>query len=841
LFSHLLVILGNYFEKNFKTLAFRFHQFRGLPGAPGPVPMFRNIAADLGPPPPPPPPPMAPGGFAAAERPKTRLRQLFPETWIFQNILHSNSGEVTYEAKAPDTITSWIASAFAINEQSGLGVAPSTAKLKVFRPFFIRLNLPYSVKRGEKFALQVLVFNYLENEQDVTVTLKYYDGVGFSFLQKDGSIKKNKMDKNYNVRLVSVPGGVSKAVYFPIVPNKIGNIKLSVVASGAQAGDAIEIPLKVEPEGYRVDRNVPIVFDLSQPDAAKNDTLTSRTVALEFPNDVVEDSRSAKVDIIGDIMGPVLANIENLVQMPFGCGEQNMLNFVPNIVVLKYLKATQRETSTLEAKALRYMEQGYQRELNYKRDDHSFSAFGQSDSHGSTWLTAFVTKSFKQASSFIFIDSTVIQNAIAFLNSKQTPSGAFAEHGEVHHKDMQGGAKDGGYGLTAYVLVALLENGVNNEMAVEYLENNLDSVSNDSYSLAVATYALHLAKSDKAPEALKMLEDLQVQESDGGIHWSAKPNDETPAKQESIKYFYQPPPVDVEMTSYALLTYMTMNKTEKGLPIVRWLSGQRNANGGFSSTQDTVMALQALGAYAEKAYSPNLSMEFFVESGNENHNFSITNQNAIVLQSYEITDLDSSIKIHASGHGVAFAQVQYTYYRQNMRDNTPFFCTKELKEQKSGNRMELNLCCNYTIFGERSNMAVAEVQALSGYQFDNEEIDKLTNIEDLQRVELDKDDTRMNIYFNALDENPICLSLYSNAIYQIADQKPAQIRLYDYYNPEQQLKSDYSTRQTRSLADSCPDCWPEANSDETSSTNLQSNGGSSSSQRSSTNRASRTS
>ena len=166
--------------------------------------------------------------------------------------------------------------------------------------------------------------------------------------------------------MISVPGGVSKAVYFPIVPTKIGNVKLSVVAQASQAGDAIEVPLKVEPEGYRVDRNVPIVFDLSQPKEAQNESLTSRTVELEFPADVVEDSRSAKVDIIGDIMGPVLSNIENLVRMPYGCGEQNMLNFVPNIVVLKYLKATQRETATLEAKALKFMEQGYQRELNYR-------------------------------------------------------------------------------------------------------------------------------------------------------------------------------------------------------------------------------------------------------------------------------------------------------------------------------------------------------------------------------------------------------------------------------------------------------------------------------------------
>lgn len=58
---------------------------------------------------------------------------------------------------------------------------------------------------------------------------------------------KDSKSKNYNMRLISVPGGgVSKAVYFPIVPTQIGEVKLSVVAQSAKAGDAIEQPLKVE-------------------------------------------------------------------------------------------------------------------------------------------------------------------------------------------------------------------------------------------------------------------------------------------------------------------------------------------------------------------------------------------------------------------------------------------------------------------------------------------------------------------------------------------------------------------------------------------------------------------
>lgn len=81
--------------------------------------------------------------------------------------MNFSSGEVEMEIEAPDTITSWVASTFAINEENGLGVAPTTSKLRVFRPFFIQLNLPYAVRRGEKFALLVLVFNYMEKEQDV--------------------------------------------------------------------------------------------------------------------------------------------------------------------------------------------------------------------------------------------------------------------------------------------------------------------------------------------------------------------------------------------------------------------------------------------------------------------------------------------------------------------------------------------------------------------------------------------------------------------------------------------------------------------------------------------------
>lgn len=56
-------------------------------------------------------------------------------------------------------------------------------------------------------------------------------------------------------------------------------------------------------------------------------------------------------------------------------------------------------------------------------------------------------------------------------------------------------------------------------------------------------------------------------------------------QKDTQHYFYQPKPADVEMTAYVLLTYMIRDDIDKALPVVRWLTSQRNAYGGFSSTQ----------------------------------------------------------------------------------------------------------------------------------------------------------------------------------------------------------------------------------------------------------------
>lgn len=67
---------------------------------------------------------------------------------------------------------------------------------------------------------------------------------------------------------------------------------------------------------------------------------------------------SAFHDNKGDILGPSIKGLNSLIRMPYGCGEQNMINFAPNIYILQYLSATGQADHETTEKATSYMISG---------------------------------------------------------------------------------------------------------------------------------------------------------------------------------------------------------------------------------------------------------------------------------------------------------------------------------------------------------------------------------------------------------------------------------------------------------------------------------------------------
>ncbi|KAK3751287.1 hypothetical protein QZH41_012192, partial [Actinostola sp. cb2023] len=685
-----------------------------------------------------------PEARAASSKPAqaTKVRSFFPETWLWIDVNSSSSGKVEISAKVPDTITSWVASVFAISPTTGFGIGSLKPKLQVFQPFFISLDLPYSVIRGEEVAIKVLVFNYLEEDQQVTITFKaskHWSSINEISVR---GLHQEVVDRK---EVITVRAGQGRALAFPIIPRTLGSVPLTVYAQSRVAADAVRRTLLVEPEGIPQQYSYSLLIDLNTTSSF------TKTLDLSLPKTVVDGSAHVKLTLIGDILGSSFSNLDNLLRMPYGCGEQNMVNFAPNIFILKYLTAVNRVTSHIKEKAEKYMIQGYQREQTYRHKDGSYSAFGERDKEGSMWLTAFVVKSFAQARKYIYIDPSSLDLSLRWMMRRQHKNGSFPRVGYVHSSYLKGGLK-GELPLTAFVVIALAEVKSSSEKII----------SQDVYALAITAYALKLENSASSAKALLALLRLAIRK-DGTIHWTnTKQNLD---KSAEFHPYYRPRSADIEITAYALLTLSLYKDIRNGLPVVRWLSQQRNSLGGYSSTQDTVLGIQAMSEFAALIYSPKLNFQLTLTHSavtNFTKTLTVQDKNAMVLQQVLIPKAEGTLKVTAKGHGIGLLQVGVTYHVTKSPKNSNFDFVVKLVDDK-------NLALKRVDFKEKN----------------------------------------LIFYFDQIYKgNATCLSVRFDRTHAVGKGKPVPAVVYDYYNPENRAEALYSSDQLKdvSVCRVCPSC-----------------------------------
>ncbi|XP_054743840.1 thioester-containing protein 1 allele R1 isoform X10 [Anastrepha obliqua] len=724
------------------------------------------------------------------------IRKIFLENWIW-TIHDSTEGEsFSLTKKIPDTITSWVITGFSLNPKSGFALTTNPTKIQVFQPFFVSTNLPYSVKRGEVIAIPVIIFNYMPKPLDAEVTMDNSDKE-YDFTEATNEIEDSPLDEIKRTKRISIPSNTGKSVSFMIRPKKVGEITLKIAAVTPLAGDAIHQMLKVEPEGVTQYENRAVFINL------KDKSEHSEKINIDVPAEAVPDSEYIEFSVVGDLLGPTVKNLDKLVRMPYGCGEQNMVNFVPNILVLRYLEAIQQNVPAITEKAKKFLEIGYQRELTYKHDDGSYSAFGKSDKFGSTWLTAYVMRSFHQAAKYTDIDPKIIVKGLDFLASKQAPNGSFPEYGKLFDS-----AHQNELGLTAFVLLAFLENVEYTPKYQSQIDNGLKFVldnvdqTDDQYSLSIAVLALQLAKNPTADKVLTKLQGLAKQ--DNGRQWWSK--EDTPKEADPI-WRWRPRSNDVEITSYVLLAVLDKGDAANALPIIKWLISQRNSNGGFASTQDTVVGLQALIKFAEKAGYGSGEMDIdFVSSGAEEGKGSIkvNPENSLVMQTHVLPKSTRQVDFTAKGNGSAMVQMSYRYNLAE-KDKKPSFQIKtDIKNEKLS--IAVDVCVEYVPLANaeqsESNMAVLEVSLPSGYTADSESFEAIEVVDSVKRTETKNSDSTVVVYFDSLTAGDVkCVPVKATKTHAVAKQKPAAVSIYDYYDTNRRATEYYQVQS--SLCDIC--------------------------------------
>ncbi|OXB71134.1 UNVERIFIED_CONTAM: hypothetical protein H355_016189, partial [Colinus virginianus] len=682
------------------------------------------------------------------------VRKYFPETWIWDLVHTDSTGEANVFYTIPDTITEWKASAFCLQDVAGFGIS-SPVSLTAFQPFFVDLTLPYSVIRGEKFNLIANIFNYLDKCIQISATLAESCDYKTEVLSPEGNS-------------ATVCANERKTYIWSASPLSLGEVKFTVTAEAKLNTKAAKNSTSAEEETSHMDTLIQKL--LVEPEGVKKEltqsslictkgTTVSEPVLLNLPRNAVQGSARAYFSVIGDILGTALRNMENLLHMPYGCGEQNMALFTPNIYVLDYLNKTGQLTEEIRVKGTGYLATGYQKQLSYKHQDGSYSSFGTRDREGNIWLTAFVYKSFAQARQYIYIDENVQSQTLIWLAGKQKSDGCF-ENAESHFNNAFKGGEEGEYSLTAYVVAALLEAGHSAQHPVVWsgmncLETAFRNGVHSLYNHALFAYVYGLAE-----------------------------------KEERYQYFLDK--LDKRATRVGKCSIAMMNVI----------------------FQDTVVALQALAQYGYLTFSKesnNTIKVNFMEIPKKA--FQMNDKNRFLLQQTSLPVVPGNYSVEVYGTGCVYVQTTLRYNIHLPKKLAGFFLSVEPANVFcTGNfppKFDLVFSASYTGNRNVSNMAIIDVKMLSGFipnrsslkklQYQDSVVDHVDIKNDhiffyLQKVSLEVFSLvllnwKFKIGFQItekshqkqLSQKEVSFSFTLEQSLPVSDIKPAPVHVYDYY------------------------------------------------------------
>ncbi|CAG7786066.1 unnamed protein product [Allacma fusca] len=619
---------------------------------------------------------------------------------------------------------------------------------------------------------------------------------------------RNSNDPDLDIQLLQTmeaegihcPPNSVTPVKFRVKPLKFGEFALHIKATSGVLVDALAKNLRVTPSGKKV--RVRKLIDLK----SSSEGTTRGVLGIDFPvQERIPDTNAVEISLISDNMGNVpLENFEKLIELPVGCGEQNMLAFVANLAILTYLDASGGLSPTIKEKTKKYLEIGYQRELIFKHEDGSFSAFGKSDTNGSTWLTAFVIRNFLIARKYIEIDNSVIRQGLKFLIAQQSPEGMFTENGQVFDVTIQDELGSNGTALAAFCLLTLIKDDTG-FIADEYKTKTSDFLwfrfnkmenrtRQNMYSLVLLTHA-ETELNPTSPDLSKYLKKLEtfLSEPDGVTKFWQTADVKGDVSKAS-------PALDIEMASYVLLTYLQKEDMTSAIPIVDWLAKQQNENGGFVSTRDTAVALQALAKYASRTRSDGLDLEvdiLAINSRTDNlrrvgRGVRVTKDISKLLQTFPIHGEYDMVTFSVRGLDGLRAYVTWTYYvtRDDPTSSNSFSINIYPEVTNTTGTLGLRVCAR-NLQDEKSNMAIIEVTLPSGYTFKPQDPEQNAINGTYKREEVSNDGTKIEMYFEyILKTQETCSKIWVQETFRVQRASGPMViaRVYDYYEPSKKVE-----------------------------------------------------
>ncbi|XP_071985595.1 alpha-2-macroglobulin-like [Engystomops pustulosus] len=722
---------------------------------------------------------------AEATEKKTRkdyTRSYFPDRWLYDLVPVGSDGHTVINRTTPHTITKWVTDAFCLGK-TGFG-SVSNVELTTFQPYFVDLIVPYSVVQGEQFKVQAVVFSYVEKCILIVISISDSDNL---ITDKDEEQARCVCEGHSHTFSWDVSALNPKTLKIHVVS---GSIELAgectenvLLVDKEHRKDSVEKTVVVKPKGYEDEKTETFLIFPSE------DT-DEFAIKIETPERLVEGSERAHIIVMGDIVANMAINLEDMIYLPDGCGEQNAAKMVRYTRTMEYLKTIEELTPEQKAKIIEALNEGYQKQLTYRTENGSYVFFPGSSEN--IWLTAFVVKAFSGAQKYIFIDENQIQKAVTWMQTYQKPDGCFKDGGDFFNNHLE---TDHDVARTAYITLALLEhrivlNGTIVEDALSCLRKSVD-VDESLSTQALLAYVFTLSGDHELRDKLLKKLDEKVKTEDGAKHWGTS-------------WYLQS-----ETASYVVLALLSKEITTKEDlaycgDIIRWLVKHQNPWGGFHSSQDTTLALEAVTKYAKAINhrKGDATVTITSKSGFKKV-IHVDKSNSLLLQTVGLPEIPGVYTVIATGAGYVYLQSHVHYHaKPKVTGKEPFSFNVTTEPSActhaSQKHFDVHIDVSYTGKREHTNMALIMLDTVSGYVADKESVNKLKKNPLVRRTEVTPQN--ISIYLEKITHEPISLVFALEKEAHVENLQPVHAAVLDYYDPDDFTVVSYSAPCTSFVA-----------------------------------------
>lgn len=298
--------------------------------------------------------------------------------------------------------------------------------------------------------------------------------------------------------------------------------------------------------------------------------------------ETIDNSLEATLVAYPNILRELMDGIAAVVRRPHGCFEQVSSSTYPNILALQFLEKNGRATPEFKAKALRYIAEGYKKLVAYETRVKGFEWYGKTPPHEG--LTAFGLLEFLEMKKvYKGVDKKMLDRTQQWLLSRKDGKGGFKQN-----RGKYGFAAASKVVNNAYIVYALSQAG-EKSILKEYETAYQEALAKqDAYRMAlVALASNNLGYTNKKNQLLGRLRSQIARRGLGSLLV-----DHTLVRSGGLSK---------QLETVALIALAEMQEAKPALlrikNLIEYLLKHRSS-GYFGSTQGTILALQALTAYA---------------------------------------------------------------------------------------------------------------------------------------------------------------------------------------------------------------------------------------------------